>query len=122
MANRIELAPQLAKRPLPISRSKAFRVRHRVIFDNKASNKFTVIGVNARDRPALLNRLARVLFESQLIVHSAHITAYGERAADTFYVTDLMGGKVTAQDRLDTIEKALLEAASDRRQREMEEA
>ncbi|MXO91632.1 [protein-PII] uridylyltransferase [Pontixanthobacter aquaemixtae] len=122
LANRIELAPQLAKRPLPISRSKAFNVRHRVIFDNNASNKFTVIEVNARDRPALLNRLARALFESQLIVHSAHITAYGERAADTFYVTDLTGGKVTAEPRLKAIEKALLEAASDARQAEMESA
>ena len=122
LANRIELAPQLAKRPLPISRSKAFRVRHRVIFDNKASNKFTVIEVNARDRPALLNRLARALFENQLIVHSAHITAYGERAADTFYVTDLMGGKITAPERMEAIEKALLDAASDARQREMEDA
>ncbi|MDN3646673.1 [protein-PII] uridylyltransferase [Pontixanthobacter aestiaquae] len=122
LANRIELAPQLAKRPLPISRSKAFKVRHRVIFDNTASNKFTVIEVNARDRPALLNRLARALFESQLIVHSAHITAYGERAADTFYVTDLLGEKITSPDRLETIEKALLDAASDQRQAEMENA
>lgn len=122
LANRIELAPQLAKRPLPISRSKAFNVRQRVIFDNNASNKFTVIEVNARDRPALLNRLARALFENQLIVHSAHITAYGERAADTFYVTDLMGDKVVAQGRLENIEKALLRAASDERQKELENA
>jgi [protein-PII] uridylyltransferase len=34
-------------------------------FDNKASNRFTVIEVNARDRPALLNRLARALFEAR---------------------------------------------------------
>ncbi len=122
LANRVELAPQLAKRPLPISRSKTFRVRPRAIFDNKASNHFTVVEVNARDRPALLNRLARVLFESQLIVHSAHITAYGERAADTFYVTDLMGDKVTNPPRLTAIEKALIEAASDRRQAELENA
>ena len=28
------------------------------------------------------------------MVHSAHVTTYGERAVDTFYVTDLLGGKV----------------------------
>lgn len=122
LANRIELAPQLAKRPLAISRSKAFDIQPRVIFDNKASNHFTVIEVNARDRPALLNRLARELFENQLIVQSAHITAYGERAADTFYVTDLLGGKLTNADRLASIEAALIDAASDRRQAEMENA
>jgi len=81
-----------------------------------------VIEVNARDRAALLNRLARALFESRLLVFSAHITNYGERAADTFYVTDLTGGKITGSARLKAIEAALLEAASDQRQAELESA
>lgn len=122
LANKIELAPQLARRPLPRMRARAFEVRPRVLFDNGASNRFTVIEVNARDRPALLNRLARSLFENQLMVHSAHITAYGERAADTFYVTDPLGQKVTAPDRLSSIETSLLDAASDARQAELEDA
>ena len=67
----------------------------------------------ARDRPALLNRLARALFEAKLIVHSAHIATYGERAVDTFYVTDLLGEKVDAVSRLRAVEKKLLEAASE---------
>ena len=41
------------------SRSRAFDVRPVVSFDNQASGRFTVIEVNARDRVALLNRLAR---------------------------------------------------------------
>lgn len=121
LGNRIELVPKLAQRPLPLSRAGTFDVAPRVHFDNKASNRFTVVEVNARDRPALLNRLARALFESNLVVQSAHITAYGERAADTFYVTDLMGGKIDTPDRLKQVEAALLEAASDERQRELEE-
>ncbi len=122
LANRIELVPQLAKRPLPRTRAGAFDVRPRVIFDNLASSKFTVIEVNARDRPALLNRLARSLFESQLVVYSAHITAYGERAADNFYVTDLLGNKIVSNERLKAVEDDLLNAASDRRQAELEDA
>ncbi|SMQ75874.1 UTP--GlnB (protein PII) uridylyltransferase, GlnD [Altererythrobacter xiamenensis] len=122
LANRIELVPKLAQRPLPRSRAGAFDVAPRVNFDNSASNRFTVIEVNARDRSALLNRLARVLFESNLVVNSAHVTAYGERAADTFYVTDLTGSKITSKPRLDEIERRLLEAASDTRQKELEEA
>lgn len=114
--------PKLAQRPLPRSRAGAFDVAPRVDFDNSASNRFTVIEVNARDRSALLNRLARVLFESNLVVNSAHVTAYGERAADTFYVTDLTGSKITSKPRLDEIERRLLEAASDTRQKELEEA
>jgi [protein-PII] uridylyltransferase len=122
LANRTPLVPQLAKRPLPHSRSIAFDVRPVVTFDNQASGRFTVIEVNARDRAALLNRLSRALFENRLVVNSAHVTNYGERAADTFYVTDLTGGKVTAPSRLKAIEAALLEAASDERQAALENA
>ncbi len=120
LAGKIDLAPRLAARPLPRRRAKAFSVAPRVLFDNEASSRFTVIEVNARDRAALLNRLAQALFEAGLIVHSAHITAYGERAVDNFYVTDALGGKVTRADRLAAIEEALLAAASDERQAELE--
>jgi [protein-PII] uridylyltransferase len=88
-------------------------VAPRVEFDNQASNRFTVVEVSARDRPALLSRLARALFEAKLIVHSAHIATYGERAVDNFYVTDLFGEKVDGTQRLRTLEKRLLEAADE---------
>ena len=112
LANRVKLVPQLDARPLARPRADAFEVRPRVEFDNRASNRFTVIEVNARDRPALLNRLARALFEARLMVHSAHVATYGERAADTFYVTDLLGEKIDSPPRLKAVEKRLLEAAS----------
>jgi len=111
LAGKIELVQQLAKRPLARPRADSFDVRPTVLVDNKASGRFTVIEVTARDRPALLNKLAHALFANKLMVNSAHITHYGERAVDTFYVTDLLGGKVTSKDRLRQIEQALLEAA-----------
>jgi len=113
LAGKIELVPQLAKRPLPRPRADHFRVRPQVFFDNEASERFTVIEVNATDRPALLNRLARALFEAQLIINSAHITQYGERAVDTFYVTDLLGHKLDSKERRKKVEQALLEAAGE---------
>ncbi len=119
---KVELVPKLAARPLAHSRAKAFDVAPRVGFDNDASNHFTVIEVTARDRPALLNRLAHALYKASLIVHSAHITAYGEVAADTFYVTDLTFAKIKAPERLAEIEAGLLAAASDQRQQQLERA
>ncbi len=113
LAGKIELVPQLAKRPLARPRAESFEVRPTVLFDNKASGRFTVIEVTARDRPALLNKLARALFECRLMVNSAHITQYGERVVDTFYVTDLLGGKVAGQERLKAVEASLLKAASE---------
>jgi [protein-PII] uridylyltransferase len=118
----VELVPRLAARPLAHSRARAFDVTQSVNFDNSASNHYTVIEVTARDRPALLNRLAYALYRANLIVQSAHITAYGESAADTFYVTDLTGAKVTAPERLAEIEAALSEAASDEHQGQLEKA
>ena len=113
LANRVKLVPQLAARPLARPRADAFEVRPRVEFDNQASNRFTVVEVSARDRPALLNRLARALFEGKLIVHSAHIATYGERAVDTFYVTDLLGEKIEPGARQKAVEKRLMDAAGE---------
>jgi len=45
-------------------------------------------------------------------VHSAHVATYGERAVDTFYVTDLIGDKIDGAARVKSLEKRLLEAAT----------
>jgi [protein-PII] uridylyltransferase len=59
----------------------------------------------------LLNNLAQALFEAKVTLHSAHIATYGERAVDTFYVTDLFGGKIESKSRLKALESGLLHAA-----------
>lgn len=113
LANKVPMMPRLAARPPARPRAEAFTVHPIALFDNKASDRFTVIEVGALDRPALLHRLARALFEAQLMVHSAHVATYGERAVDTFYVTDVLGSKVTDAARLRAIEARLLAAAGD---------
>ena len=47
-----------------------------------------------------------------MTIHSAHVATYGERAVDTFYLTDLFGDKIENAGKLKAIEKRLLEAAS----------
>jgi [protein-PII] uridylyltransferase len=111
LANRTRLPERLAAKPLPRPRADAFPIAANVLIDNRASNRFTVVEVNARDRPALLYALAYGLFQSKVTIHSAHIATYGERAVDTFYVTDLLGAKITAAGRLKSLEKRMLEAA-----------
>ncbi|TVV75813.1 [protein-PII] uridylyltransferase [Sphingomonas solaris] len=112
LANRNRMADRLAAKPSPRTRAEAFEIEPNVLIDNRASNRYTVVEVNARDRPALLNALALALFQSKVTIHSAHIATYGERAVDVFYFTDLIGDKVTNAARLKALERRLLEAAS----------
>ncbi|WP_267395064.1 MULTISPECIES: [protein-PII] uridylyltransferase [unclassified Sphingomonas] len=112
LANRGKLTDRLVAKPAARTRADAFDIAPNVLIDNHASNRFTVVEVNARDRPALLNQLAHALFQSKVTLHSAHVATYGERAVDTFYVTDLTGDRITATARLRTLEKRLLSAAA----------
>ncbi len=112
LSNKNKLNIKLDAKPLALQRAASFDIAPSIFFDDAASNRFTVVEVNARDRPALLNNLAYALFQSKTMVHSAHIATYGERAVDTFYLTDLLGAKITSKQRLATLEKKLLAAAS----------
>lgn len=110
LKGRIRLKDALAKKPPPMKRAEAFHVEPVVLIDNNASNRFTVIEVNAADRPALLYHLTRTLFYSKVTIASAHIATYGERAVDVFYITDLFGQKITNTNRLRALERRLMEA------------
>jgi [protein-PII] uridylyltransferase len=111
LANRNRLHDRLVAKPAPRTRADAFNIEPNVLIDNRASNRYTVVEINARDRPALLNGLAYALFQAKVTIHSAHIATYGERAVDVFYLTDLIGDKITNPTRLKTLERLLLEAA-----------
>ena len=112
LANRGKLADRLLAKPAARARSDVFDIAPNVLIDNRASNRFTVIEVNAHDRPALLNQLAHALFQSKVMIHSAHVATYGERAVDTFYLTDLTGDRITSAARLKTLERRLAAAAA----------
>ncbi len=93
------------------AKDSAFEIEPVVLIDNKASNRATVIEVNAKDRPGLLYDLAYALYRLKLSIYSAHVATYGERAIDVFYVRDLVGQKVSNKVRLRNIESKLLLAA-----------
>jgi [protein-PII] uridylyltransferase len=112
LANRTRMADRLAAKPLARLRADAFSIEPAALIDNRASNRYTVIEVNARDRPALLHALAHALFQAKVMIHSAHIATYGERAVDVFYVADLTGDKITSAARLKTLERLVVDAAA----------
>ncbi|HEX9932092.1 MAG TPA: [protein-PII] uridylyltransferase [Allosphingosinicella sp.] len=102
---------RLEAKALPKVRADAFRIEPAVFVDNQASSRYTVVEVNARDRAALLSGLARAIYDSRAIIHSAHIATYGERAVDVFYLTDLQGAKIESPARIKALQARLLKAA-----------
>ena len=106
-----------ARKELEIIRAKsmparmgAFQVPPRVLIDNKASTNNTVIEINGRDRPGFLRDVTSTLTSLGLQISSAHVTTYGERAVDVFYVKDVFGLKVEQESKRKLIEEKLLAA------------
>ena len=102
----------LARPPARISaKHGAFAIAPSVTIAANASNRTTVVEVNARDRPALLAALTGAIHDCGFTVHSAHIATYGERAVDVFYLTGKGGRKLGPAD-IERLRAALLEAAA----------
>ena len=93
------------RRSLP-KRADVFQVEPRVLIDNAASRTHSVIEVNGRDRPGLLFDLAKSLKDLGLVIHSAHISTYGERVVDVFYVKDVFGLKIAHRSKMQRVQKA----------------
>ena len=86
----------------------AFDVPPEVTIDNQVSDQFTVIEVVGLDRPGLLYEVTAALSDLNLDITSAHITTFGERAVDAFYVTDLTNRKIVSVDRQRAIKERLI--------------
>ncbi|WP_166037341.1 [protein-PII] uridylyltransferase [Sphingosinicella sp. YJ22] len=111
---------RLQARALPLLRAEAFAIEPAVFVDNKASGRYTVVEVNARDRDALLCELAKAIFDNEATIRSAHIATYGERAVDVFYLTDRDGRKIESGFHLEAIRSSLVRAALEPERRDSE--
>ncbi len=103
---RIAAAPAAVHSP----RRAAFDVRPTTIVDLEESPDAAVVEVSGADRPGLLADLARVLADHGLSIRSAHIAGFGERAVDSFYVTDPKGRKPYPGPRLERLRQELEDA------------
>jgi [protein-PII] uridylyltransferase len=107
LAGEIWLDRALAgRRSLP-RRADVFEVEPRVLIDNGASRTHTVLEINGRDRPGLLYELAKTLKDLGMVISSAHISTYGERVVDVFYVKDVFGLKITQPAKMRQVQRGL---------------
>ncbi|MEI9426763.1 [protein-PII] uridylyltransferase [Mesorhizobium sp. Cs1299R1N3] len=102
------LPEMIEKRTKPRRGSKVFKIPPRAEIRNALSNRFSVIEVEGLDRPGLLSEITGTLSDLSLDIASAHITTFGEKVIDTFYVTDLTGQKIDSPARIATIRNRLI--------------
>jgi [protein-PII] uridylyltransferase len=100
-----EFAPP--KQPRDVRRG-AFAIEPEVTVDNNLSSRYTVVEVSGLDRPGLLRDLTASLSSLNLNIGSAHIVTFGEKAVDSFYISDLTGQKINAPARQAAIKRRLL--------------
>ena len=102
------LPEMIEKRTKPRRGAKVFKIPPRAEIRNTLSNRFSVIEVEGLDRPGLLSEITGTLSDLSLDIASAHITTFGEKVIDTFYVTDLTGQKIDSPARIATIRNRLM--------------
>jgi [protein-PII] uridylyltransferase len=79
----------------------------RIRFDNEASDTRTVIDLETEDCVGLLYVISRTLADLGVDISLAKISTEKGAAVDSFYVTELEGGKIEAPERLRFIEQRL---------------
>jgi [protein-PII] uridylyltransferase len=105
----LRLPDVVPKRTAPKGRLKAFAVEPEVTINNQWSHRYTVVEVTGLDRPGLLYEVTATLSKLNLNIASAHVATFGERVVDVFYVTDLLGAKLSSPTRHAAIKRALLQ-------------
>ena len=103
---RLDRELESARDRLP-DRLRALEAPPRVIIDNTASKFFSVIEINGHDRPGFLFDITTAISELGLQISSAHISTYGERVVDVFYVKDIFGMKIENESKIRQIRTVL---------------
>lgn len=110
----LPLAERLAEREAAYRRPGTTPAPPVISFDDDGSASATIIEVRAHDSVGLLYRIARVLAESGLDVRSARVATIGPEAVDTFYVTEVGGGRFCDQARRAQLASRVAQAVAEK--------
>ncbi len=94
-------------RPMLLTSRPTPRFPTRVEFDNEVSEGYTVIDIYAHDKVGLLYLITSTLTQLGLYIGVSKISTKVDQVADVFYVRDIFGHKITAEERLDEISNRL---------------
>jgi len=84
---------QLAEKLLPVE----------VNVDNRLSQRYTVMDIEAEDTAAFLYLFTNALAMRGVDIHSLSISTHSGRIEDRFYITDSKGAKISGKRRIDEL-------------------
>ena len=108
MVESYDFAPLLAKRLRRVQsweRTLDFPARMAIHPDNNPH--YTVVDIAAPDRIGLLYEILRAVSDAKFLIAAARITTEKGAAIDSFYITDLKGGRVTSAWQIHELNTAL---------------
>jgi [protein-PII] uridylyltransferase len=109
LEGKVEVAPLLQEVVPPLfHRYATAHAAPRVEVDNGTSDFYTLVEVFTYDRPGLLYRIARKLFEMGLNLWMARISTKVDQVVDVFYVQDMSGAKIEDEQKISMIRADLL--------------
>jgi [protein-PII] uridylyltransferase len=112
LEGRRDLGELLRSRRRPIGRTASpARQPASVDVSNDESDFYTIVDVAADDRLGLLYDLVRTIADHGLEIYISKASTILDQAADTFYVRDETGKKLTDPERVARLQAALLAAA-----------
>lgn len=90
-----ECLMQATPAPIEVLRREPRQVRHfavrtEIYFHEDPQNRYTILELNATDRPGLLSKVGQAFERCHIKLYNARISTIGSRAEDIFYITDLL--------------------------------
>jgi len=87
---------------------KNFSVDTKIRFDQLVGNDITVLTIITADRPGLLDNIAQAFAECEIHIHHAKIATAGEKALDSFYITDKNHNPLLDDESMEKLKLTLL--------------
>ncbi|MCB5189894.1 [protein-PII] uridylyltransferase [Methylobacillus arboreus] len=79
-------------------------IKPELLLEQETASNNTILDIATNDRPGLLSRIAHVLQQHHIRLHTAKINTLGNRAEDTFLISDQSGQRLSLETltQLDT--------------------
>jgi len=87
------------RKHLQTRRQKQFTIKPQINYSDDHQNQRTILSLIASDKPGLLAIITKIFAEENLHIQNAKIATMGERAEDTFYITNKAGQPLTTEQQ-----------------------